>query len=147
MTKKVRNARIIRGAVALLMMMLIGAAILGWRNTMRSGSKAYMVQTLKTVRDVEAQYYNSHNRTYGTFDQMIKEEMLTTEFAANPTIVDDYVLTLTLSSGTKPNSSYSLRADPQNAASDRSHFYLDSNSDRIRLATDRSAGPDDPPAY
>src|SRR5712692_4067047 len=65
---------------------LMGAAVTGWRAALRAGNAAATLQDLKTIAAVEIQYYNAHNRTFGTLDQMIKEEMLTSKFSGNPEI-------------------------------------------------------------
>src|SRR5918992_5857061 len=69
---------------------LIGAATIGWRAAVRSGNEAATIKALQTIASVQLQYYNSHNRTFGTFEQLTKEQMLDQRFAANPTIVDGY---------------------------------------------------------
>ena len=62
---------------------LIGAATIGWRAAVKSGNEAATLQDLKTIASVEIQYYNTHNRNFGTFEQMVKEGMLDTRFSGS----------------------------------------------------------------
>ena len=48
---------------------LIGAAVYGWKAATRAGNEAATLQNLKTIAAVEIQYYNTHSRSFGTFDQ------------------------------------------------------------------------------
>src|SRR5467141_2548829 len=73
---------------------LIGAAVYGWKTAQRAGNEAATMQDLKTIAAVQIQYYNTHARTFGTFDQLVKEQMLTSKFAGNPPSADGYIFTL-----------------------------------------------------
>src|SRR5213593_3438113 len=95
---------------------LIGAATIGWRAAVRSGNEAATLQDLKTIASVEIQYYNTHNRNFGTFEQMVKEQMLDTRFSSNPPNVDGFVFTLKVTPKTaNQQTTYTLNADPQQA--------------------------------
>src|SRR5260370_28799424 len=59
---------------------LIGAAVYGWKTAQRAGNEAATLQNLKTIAAVQIQFYNTHSRTFGTFDQMFKVEMLSSKF-------------------------------------------------------------------
>ena len=124
---------------------LIGAAVYGWKAATRAGNEAATQQNLKTIAAVQIQFYNTHSRTFGTFDQMIKEQMLTSKFAGNPPLVDGYVLTLkvTPKSASQPTS-YTLNADPQSDSSGINHFYIDSTDSSIHVNATQAAGPNDP---
>jgi prepilin-type N-terminal cleavage/methylation domain-containing protein len=124
---------------------LIGAAVYGWRAATKAGNEAATLQNLKTIAAVQIQFYNTNNRTFGTFDQMIKEQMLTSKFAGNPPLADGYVLTLkvTAKSASQPTS-YTLNADPQSDNSGKNHFYIDSSDSSIHVNPDQAAGPTDP---
>ena len=129
---------------------LIGAATIGWRAAVRSGNEAATLQDIKTVASVEIQYYNTHNRSFGTFDQMVKEQMLDSRFSGNPPTVDGYIFTLKVApKTTSSQTSYTLNADPQQAdgigATGKNHFYLDSTAGTIHVNPDQPAGPNDPP--
>jgi len=144
-----RKKIIIGIAVAVLIVVaafgvLVGAAVYGWKAAQRAGNEAATTQNLKTIAAVENQYFNMHNRTFATFDQLVKEQMLTSKFAGNPVIVDDYVLILNVNTD-RAKPSYVITADPQSDSSGRIHFYLDSRSEIIRANPDRHASADDSP--
>src|SRR5690349_20020301 len=73
---------------------LIGPATIGWKAAQRAGNEAATLQDLKTIAAVQIQFYNTHNRTFGTFDQLIKDGVLDARFAGNPPSTDGYVFTL-----------------------------------------------------
>src|SRR3989475_1297775 len=88
---------------------LIGAAVYGWKAAQRAGNEAATLQNLRTIAAVEIQYYNTHSRTFGTFDQMVKEQMLSSKFSGNPPTADGYVLTLKVTPKTATSAtSYTL---------------------------------------
>src|SRR2546423_9316881 len=60
---------------------LVGAAVYGWKAAQRAGNEAATLQNMKTIAAVEIPDYNTHNRTFGTFDQLIKAQMLTSKFS------------------------------------------------------------------
>jgi len=123
---------------------LIGAAVYGWKAATRAGNEAATMQNLRTIAAVQIQYYNTHGRTFGTFDQLVKEQMLSTKFNGNPPNTDGYVLTLkvTPKTATSPTS-YTLNADPDSPNSGVSHFYIDSTDSSIHINKDQAAGPND----
>ena len=146
-----RNQKILIG---LLLVIVVGifffvgtflvAAAFGWKAAQRAGNEAATIQNLKTIGAGEVQYFNTHNRTYGTFDELVREMMLSSKFVGNPPITDGYVLRLSLNP--KPvgsASSYTLTADPFNDSSGKRHFYLDSASGQIHVNEDQGAGPND----
>src|SRR5213080_2534246 len=113
---------------------LIGAAVYGWRSAQKAGNEAATMQNLKTIAAVQIQYYNTHARTFGTFDQMIKEQMLNSKFEGNPPNVDGYVLTLKVTPKTSTSpTSYTLNADPQSDNTGKRHFFIDSNDSSIHV--------------
>ena len=123
---------------------LIGAAVYGWRAAQKAGNEAATQQNLKTIAAVQIQYFNTHARSFGTFEQMVKEGMLTSKFSGDPPNADGYVLTLkvTPKSANGP-SSYTLNADPQEGAG-TNHFYIDSTDSSIHINKDQPASASDP---
>jgi len=124
---------------------LIGAAVYGWKAATRAGNEAATLQNLKTIAAVEIQYYNTHSRSFGTFDQLIKEQMLSSKFNGNPPVADGYLMNLKVTPKTATSSTaYTLNADPQDANSGKNHFYIDSTDGSIHVNPDQPAGPNDP---
>ena len=125
---------------------IMGVAVYGWKAAQRAGNEAATIQNMKTVAAVEIQYYNTHNRAFGTFDQLIKEQMLTSKFSGDRPASDGYILSLKVTPKTANQpSSYTLSADSQSDSTGRRHFYLDSTSSSIRVNSDQTAGAGDPP--
>ena len=144
------KALLIVAAVVVLLIVavigiLIGAASYGWKAALRAGNEAATMQDLKTIAAVEIQYYNSHNRTFGTLAQMIDERLLTSKFSGNPPATDGYVFNLNIVPKTSSQpTSYTLNADPQSVATGTNHYYLDSNSSTIHVNPDQPASASDP---
>ncbi len=125
---------------------LIGAAVIGFKAAQKAGNEAATLQDLKTIAAIEIQYYNTHNRTFGTFEQMVQEKLLSTKFSGNPPGADGYIFTLKVipKSATQPTS-YTLNADPQTDSTGTNHFYLDSTDGSIHVNAAQPAGPNDTP--
>ena len=124
---------------------LIGAAVYGWKAATKAGNEAATLQNLKTIAAVQIQYYNTHSRTFGTFDQLVKEQMLSSKFSGNPPAADGYILTLKVTPKTATSATaYTLNADPQDTSSGTNHFYIDSTDSSIHVNPTQAAGPNDP---
>jgi type II secretory pathway pseudopilin PulG len=144
--------RIIIGVIGVLLLVvialaavLIGAGFYGWKAAQSAGNEAATMQDLKTIAAVEIQYYNTLGRTFGTLDQLIKENMLTSKFLGNPPAADGYIFRLSVVPRTlRQPTSYTLNADPQSVATGRNHFYLDSTSASIHVNPNQPAGATDP---
>jgi Tfp pilus assembly protein PilE len=125
---------------------LFGAAVIGFKSAVRAGNEAATIQDLKTISAIEIQYYNTHERQFGTFEDLIRQKFLNERFKGEPPITDGYVFTLKVSQVTgNGRSSYVLTADPQDSKTGTNHFYLDSSLTEICVNPDRRAGPNDPP--
>ena len=124
---------------------MIGAGVLGYRAAQRAGNEAATLQDVKTIAAVEIQFFNTHKRTFGTFEEMVGGKLLSTKFTGNPPIVDGYVFTLQVipKSATHPTS-YTLNADPQTESTGKNHFYLDSTDATIHVNAVRPASVSDP---
>ncbi|HVS83111.1 MAG TPA: hypothetical protein VHE60_15390 [Pyrinomonadaceae bacterium] len=144
------KALLIVAAVVVLLIVavigiLIGAASYGWKAAVRTGNEVATLQDLKTIAAVEIQYYNTHKRTFGTFEEMVQEKLLSTKLSGNPPIVDGYIFTLKVlpKSATHPTS-YTLNADPQTDSTGKNHFYLDSTDGTIHVNAVQPASASDP---
>ena len=149
MTRLVRNTlagiliAVVIGIISLFLL-LLGAALYGRQAEIRAGNEAATAQNLKTIAAVEAQYYHAHARTFGTFPQLVSEQLLSRKFDRDPVTADGYVLTLiALPGNTSARSSYTVRADPLDREQGTNHFYLNSESDQIRVNAEQPAGPND----
>ena len=144
--------RTITGIAAMILLgslvvgVLLGSAVYGWKAAQRAGNEAATIQNMNTIAAVEVQYYNTHNRTFGTFDQLIKEEMLTSKFSGDLPVSEHYVLTLHVTSrNADQQSAYTLNVDPVSGDATTRHFYIDSITGSIHVNEDQPAGPTDPP--
>src|SRR6266536_2503358 len=102
---------------------LLGAVVYGWRAAQRAGNEAATIQNLKTISGVETQYFNTHKRNYGTFEDLIKEQMLSSKFVGDPVTTDGYAFKLTVSPAkVNVGSTYMVTADPLDDSSGKNHF-------------------------
>ena len=143
---------IIIGVVAVVLLVvivigiLIGAGVTGWKAAVRSGNEAAALQSVKAIAVVEVQYFNTHNRTFGTFDQLVEDGLLDARFSGTPPVVDGYTFSLRVTpKTTSQQTSYTLNADPRNSASGKNHFYLDSTGGTIHVNAVQQASAKDPP--
>ena len=149
MTARARKIIIIAVAVPLVCVLFVfgvlaGAAVIGYRAAVRAGNEAATIQNIKTIGAVEVQYFNSHNRTFGTLDQLINEQLLSQKFSGHPAVADEYIFRLSVAPKSGGSSWYKMTVDPVDGRSGANHFYFDSTDLRIRVNPDIQAGPTDP---
>ena len=129
---------------------LIAVGVTGWRAAVRSANEAAAIKTLRTVAEQQMLYYNSHQRTtFGGFDEMLKEGLLDNRFAGTTPVVEGYVFTMrVIPRSTTQQAGYTLNADPQVTegvgATGKNHYYLDSDTNTIRVNDSQPAAPSDP---
>jgi prepilin-type N-terminal cleavage/methylation domain-containing protein len=129
---------------------LIGTATYAWRSAQIQGNETSAVKALNTFSVVELQYFNMNNRTFGTMEDLLKDNLIDTRFAGSPPVVNGYVYTLKVNpKTTSQQSSYTLNADPQQSegigATGKNHFYIDSTAATIHVNKTQPAGPNDTP--
>lgn len=129
---------------------LIGVGVPAWRIIIRRGNETSAIQTLETLRKVEADYMMGHRGEYGTFEQLIKDGSLDERFTGEKPVVNGYVFTIkvTPKSSNQP-ATYAVNADPQVAdglaATGKRRFYVDPNVSTIRENPEQPATAADPP--
>ena len=130
---------------------LIAVGVTGWRAAVKAANEAAAIKTLRTVAEQQMLYYNSHQRsTFGTFDEMLKENLLDGRFAGTTPVVEGYVFTMrVIPKSTAQQAGYSLNADPQVTegvgATGKNHYYLDSDTNTIHVNDSQPATATDPP--
>ena len=128
---------------------LVGVGIPAYQAITRSANETAAIESLKTLAVNQRLYYKQHQgNAYGTFDQLIADVNLDKKFAGDTPIVSGYVYKITLkekASGQPPF--YAINTDPQKTdglgATGKNHYYLDANSDTIKVNDQQPAGPDD----
>ena len=130
---------------------LIAVGVTGWRAAVRSANEAAAVKTLRTIAEQQMLYYNSHQRsTFGTFDEMLKENFLDSRFAGTTPVLDGYVYTMkVIPKSTAQQPGYTVNTDPQVSegvgATGRNHYYVDSDTNTIHVNATQPATAADPP--
>ncbi len=130
---------------------LVAVGIPAYQAITRAGNEAAAVKTLQNIAVNQRLYIKQKNgNAYGSFDQLITEVNLDKRFAGDAPVVSGYIYTMKITpkaSGQPPF--YTINADPQNAeglgATGRNHYYVDANSDTIKVNDAQPAGPDDAP--
>jgi prepilin-type N-terminal cleavage/methylation domain-containing protein len=130
---------------------LIAVAIPVWRAAVRSANETAAIKALKTVADTELLYYNAHQRrSFGTFDELLKDHLLDPRFAGSNPEIEGYILTTRIipKSSAQP-AGYSINADPVVtdgiSATGTNHFYLESDTNMIHVNESQPATATDPP--
>ena len=130
---------------------LIAVGITGYKAAMKSANEAAAIKTLRSIAEQQMLFYNSHQRSsFGTFDEMLKENLLDSRFAGSTPVVDGYVYTMKVipKSPNQPPA-YTINADPQVTegvgATGKNHFYVDSDSNTIHVNSAQPATATDPP--
>lgn len=137
--------------VIAIIALLIGVGVPAWQSMVRSGNETTTVQSISTIRTLQAQYASKHKGSFAAnFDELIKSVGLDEEFKGERPVVNGYIYSMKVqeSSGTQP-AFYSITADPQVSeglqATGTRHFYFDSTLGAIKSTEEnRPAKADDP---
>ena len=130
---------------------LIAVGVTGYKAAMKAANEAAAIKTLRSISEQQMLYYNAHQRSsFGTFDEMLKENLLDTRFAGTTPVVDGYVYNMkVIPKSTAQQAGYTINADPQVAdgvsATGKNHYYLDSDSNTIHVNATQPAAVADPP--
>jgi len=130
---------------------LIAVGVTGWKAAVRSANEAAAIKTLRSIAEQQMLYYNAHQRSsFGTFEEMLKENLLDTRFSGTTPVVDGYVYQMkVIPKSTAQQAGYTINADPQVSegvgATGKNHFYLDSDSNTIHVNETQPAAVADKP--
>jgi type IV pilus assembly protein PilA len=130
---------------------LIAVGVTGWKAATKAANEAAAVKTLRSIAEQQMLYYNAHQRSaFGTFEEMLKENLLDTRFGGTTPVVDGYIYTMkVIPKSTAQPAGYTINADPQVtegvSATGKNHYYMDSDSNTIHVNSAQPATPSDPP--
>jgi prepilin-type N-terminal cleavage/methylation domain-containing protein len=130
---------------------LIGVGIAGYKAAIRAANEAAAVKTLRSIAEQQMLYFNAHQRSsFGTFEEMRKENLLDSRFDGTTPVVDGYVYTMkVIPKSTTQQPGYTINADPQVAtgvsSTGRNFYYVDSDTNTIHFNGNQPATATDPP--
>lgn len=130
---------------------LIAVGVTGYKAAMRAANEAAAVKTLRTIAEQQMLYFNAHQRsTFGSFEEMRKENLLDSRFEGATPIVDGYVYTMkVIPKSTTAQAGYTINADPQVAdgvaATGKNHYFVSSDTNTIHVNEAQPAAATDPP--
>jgi prepilin-type N-terminal cleavage/methylation domain-containing protein len=130
---------------------LIGVGIAGYRAAIKAANEAAAVKTLRSIAEQQMLFFNSHQRSsFGSFEEMRKENLLDSRFDGTTPVVDGYVYTMkVIPKSTSAQPGYTINADPQvasgAAATGKNHYYVDSDTNTIHVNGEQPATATDPP--
>ncbi|MDH3492153.1 MAG: prepilin-type N-terminal cleavage/methylation domain-containing protein [Acidobacteriota bacterium] len=136
--------------VIAIIALLIGVGVPAWQSMVQSGNETTAVQSLNTIRTLQAQYAAKNRGSFApTFDRLIQSVRLDEKFKGENPVVNGYVFRMTVQEGTSARPSfYSINADPQVAtglqATGSRFFYFDSTLGTIKQKEGEPAKPTDP---
>ena len=130
---------------------LIAVGVTGYKAAMRAANEAAAVKTLRTIAEQQLLYFNAHQRsTFGTFEEMRKENLLDSRFDGATPVVDGYVYTMKIiPKSTTAQAGYTINADPQVtdgvSATGKNHYFVSSDTNTIHVNEAQPAAASDPP--
>jgi type IV pilus assembly protein PilA len=141
-------------SLLILLFVIWLVAFPGLQKSRMAANEASAVQSLRTITTAEAEYALAHQKEYGTFVQLINDDLLDKRFFGEKPVVSGYTFTLRVSEesgGQRPG--YEVWADPQPDgwlwfnSTDARHFYTSSASRIVRHNRTRAATAEDPALY
>jgi prepilin-type N-terminal cleavage/methylation domain-containing protein len=130
---------------------LIAVGITGYKAAIKAANEAAAVKTLRSIAEQQMLYYNSHQRSsFGSFEEMRKENLLDSRFDGSTPVVDGYVYTMkVIPKSTTAQPGYTINADPQVAvgvgATGKNHYFVSSDTNTIHVNGEQPASASDPP--
>ena len=130
---------------------LIAVGVTGYKAAIKAANEAAAVKTLRSIAEQQMLFFNSHQRSsFGSFEEMRKENLLDSRFDGTTPVVDGYVYTMKVipkSATAQPG--YTVNADPQvptgTGATGTNHYYVDSDTNTIHVSREQPASATDPP--
>ncbi len=116
----------------------VGVVIPALHATARAGNEAAAIQTVDTIRKLQAQYSANHEGNFApTFDELIKTLDLDSAFSGINPVINGYVYKMDSRERTQSQPAfYSISADPQVSEgitrTGERHFYFDSTLSKIQ---------------
>ena len=135
--------------VIAIIALLIGVGVPAWQSMVQSGNETTAVQTLSTIRTLQAQYASKNQGNFApTFDRLIESVRLDEKFKGESPLVNGYIFRLTVQEATGAQPAfYSINADPQVSTGIRAtgtrFFYFDSTLGTIKQKEGEPAKPTD----
>src|SRR5690349_16974737 len=130
---------------------LIGVGIAGYRSAIKAANEAAAVKTLRSIAEQQMLFFNAHQRsTFGTFEEMRKENLLDSRFDGTTPVVDGYVYTMkVIPKSTSAQPGYTINADPQVpmgvGATGTNHYFSEADTNTIHVNREQPATATDPP--
>jgi len=135
--------------VIAIIALLIGVGVPAWQSMVQSGNETTAVQSLSTIRTLQAQYAAKNQGNFApTFDRLIQAVRLDEKFKGESPVVNGYIFRLTVQEATSARPAfYSINADPQVStgiqATGTRFFYFDSSLGTIKQKEGEPAKPTD----
>ena len=94
--------------------LLIGVGSIAWGAMIRSGNETSAATLLDRMRTYQAQYASKSKGRFASFDQLIQQGVLDSQFAGDAPVVNGYIFTMEITEpSTSTPASYKIWADPQ----------------------------------
>jgi len=130
---------------------LIAVGVTGYKAAMRAANEAAAVKTLRTIAEQQMLYFNANQRSsFGTFEEMRKQNLLDSRFDGATPVVDGYVYTMKVfPKSTTTQASYTINADPQVpdgvSATGTNFYFVSADTNTIHVNKTGTAAATDPP--
>jgi prepilin-type N-terminal cleavage/methylation domain-containing protein len=130
---------------------LIAVGVTGYKAAIKAANEAAAVKSLRSIAEQQMLYFNAHQRSsFGSFDEMRKENLLDERYDGSTPVVEGYVFTMkVIPRSTNQQAGYTINADPQVSegvsATGKNHYYVDSDTNTIHVNATQPATAQDPP--
>jgi len=130
---------------------LIAVGVTGYKAAIKAANEAAAVKSLRSIAEQQMLYFNAHQRSsFGTFEEMRKENLLDERYDGSTPLVEGYVFTMkVIPRSTNQQAGYTINADPQVSegvsATGKNHYYVDSDTNTIHVNATQPATISDPP--